>query len=218
MLPTTSLLNVFIYSFLIAIGAVVSPGPVSTAIVSQSPRRGWLTGPLVAIGHTSLELIMVILLTLGLGVGLANPTVQTVIALLGGILLAWMGLSLIRNTWQGRIKLPNKEDGFATMNSKQLVGLGMLATVSNPFWYAWWVTVAAGYLYQAKQISLVFVLAFYLGHITVDYTWDTILSTIIGKGSRWMTDKVYRYLIYACGAFFLYLAWVFVSQGIYRLN
>lgn len=217
MLPTT-FLSVFFFSFVIAIGAVVSPGPVSTSIVSQSPRRGWLTGPLVATGHISLELIMVILLTLGLGVGLANPTVQIVISILGGALLAWMGLAMIRDTWQRKIKLPSREVGDVAMNTKQLIGLGMIATISNPFWYAWWVTVAAGYLYQAKEVGLVLVLAFYLGHITVDYAWDTILSTIIGNGSRWMTDKVYRLLIYACGAFFLYLAWVFLIQGISRLN
>ena len=202
MLPTTSFLTVFIFSFVIAIGAVVSPGPVSTAIVSQAPRRGWLTGPLVATGHTSLEFIMVILLILGLGVGLTNPNVQTVIALLGGILLTWMGLSMIRNTWRGKIHLPGKDEGMVQMSSKQLIGLGMIATISNPFWYAWWVTVAAGYLFQARATSLVLVLAFYLGHITVDYAWDTILSTIVGSGSRWMTDRIYRLLIYACGVFF----------------
>lgn len=216
MLPTT-FLSVFFFSFVIAIGAVVSPGPVSTSIVSQSPRRGWLTGPLVATGHISLELLMVLLLTLGLGVGLANPTVQIVISILGGALLAWMGLAMIRDTWQRKIKLPSREVGDVAMNTKQLIGLGMIATISNPFWYAWWVTVAAGYLYQAKEVGLVLVLAFYLGHITVDYAWDTILSTIIGNGSRWMTDKVYRLLIYACGAFFLYMAWVFLIQGISRL-
>lgn len=217
MLPTTSFLSVFIFSLVIAIGTVISPGPVSTAIVSQSPRRGWLVGPLVATGHTSLEGLMVILLIIGLGRILGYPTVQTVIALLGGTLLAWMGFILIRDTWQWKIRLPSREEDIATMNRRQLIGLGMVATVSNPFWYAWWVTVAAGYLLQAKEISLVLVLAFYLGHIFVDFTWDTLLSTAIGKGSHWMTDKVYRLMVYACGLFFLYLAWVFIIEGLSSL-
>jgi threonine/homoserine/homoserine lactone efflux protein len=29
---------------------VLSPGPVTTALISQSPRLGWITGPLVSIG------------------------------------------------------------------------------------------------------------------------------------------------------------------------
>jgi threonine/homoserine/homoserine lactone efflux protein len=218
MLPTTSFLAVFIFSFVIGIGAVVSPGPVSTAIVSQAPRRGWLTGPLVATGHTALEFIMVILLTLGLGVGLAHSSVQTVIALLGGILLAWMGTSMIKDTWRGKIHLPGKKEVISQMRSRQLIGLGMVATISNPFWFAWWVTVAAGYLAQARAVSLILVLAFYFGHISADITWDTILSTLVGGGSRWMTDRVYRLVFYACGAFFLYLSWVFLSQGIKSLG
>ena len=124
---------------------------------------------------------------------------------------------MIRKTWVGKIRLPGKDDGMVDKNSRQLVGLGMIATISNPFWYAWWVTVASGYLYQARATSMVLVLAFYLGHIAVDFTWDTILSTIVGNGSRWMTDRIYRLLIYTCGVFFLYLAWVFLTQGITSL-
>lgn len=213
MLPTSSFLSVFVFSLVIAIGAVISPGPVSTAIVSQSPRRGWLVGPLVAAGHTSLEAIMVILLAIGFSGILGNPIIETLIAIIGGALLAWMGIALIRDTWQRKIRLPSKEPGIVTMNTRQLIGLGMLATISNPFWYAWWVTVAAGYLFQAKEVSLILVLAFYLGHIFVDFTWDTLLSTVIGKGSHWMTDKVYRGMIYACGAFFIYLSYVFIIEG-----
>ena len=40
MLPT-SLAAIFVFSFVVGMGAVVSPGPVSTAIVSQSASRGW---------------------------------------------------------------------------------------------------------------------------------------------------------------------------------
>jgi threonine/homoserine/homoserine lactone efflux protein len=51
MLPTTSLLAIYVFPFGVGIGAVVSPGSASTAIVSQTPRQGWKTGPLFAAGH-----------------------------------------------------------------------------------------------------------------------------------------------------------------------
>ncbi len=218
MLPTTSLPAVFTFSFLVAIGAVISPGPVSTTIVSQTPSRGWLTGPLVATGHILLELVLVALIVLGLGAGLANPFAQIAIGLSGGLLLLWMGGTMIRDTLRGRIHLPSQDSVESQMSRRQLVGLGMLATISNPFWYAWWVTVAAGYLAQAYAISLAMVLAFYLGHITADYAWDTALSTVIGRGRRWMTDTFYKALILICGAFFIYLAIGFIVQGITLLS
>ena len=214
MLPTSSLIAVFLFSFFLGLGAVVSPGPVSTAIVSQAPRRGWPVGPLVATGHSILELLLVALIVFGLGAGLAQPGVQTAIAISGGVLLIWMGASMAWNTWQGKLHLPAVGETLEPMTSGQLVGLGMLATITNPFWYAWWVTVAAGYLAQAQSFSISTVSAFYLGHISADYAWDTVLSAVVGGGRRWMTDTVYKVLMLACSGFFIYLGVVFLIQGL----
>ena len=89
-----------------AIGAVLSPGPVTTAIISQTPRLGWITGPLVSIGHALLELLMVLLITLGLSGILGAPAVQTAIALLGGLLLLWMGGNMLFGALKGKLRLP----------------------------------------------------------------------------------------------------------------
>jgi threonine/homoserine/homoserine lactone efflux protein len=211
---TSSLLSVFVFSFVVGFGAVVSPGPVTTAIVSQTPRRGWLVGPLVASGHVVLELMIVILIAIGLGAGLARSGVQIVIAIMGGLLLLWMGASMIWNVWRGKVRLPGQDEETETMSRSRLVGLGMLATIGNPFWYAWWVTVGAGYLAQVQAFSLAAIGAFYLGHVSADYTWDTLLSTVVAGGRRWMNDSVYRGIIVICGAFFVYLGIVFLMQGV----
>ena len=213
MLPTTSLIAIFSFSFLVALAAVMSPGPISTTIVSQAPRRGWIVGPLVAAGHSFLELVMVLLITLGVGTLLASQAAQIGIAFAGGLLLAWMGATMLLGVWRGRIHLPGQDDQQSSLSPGRLVGLGLVATVSNPFWYAWWVTVAAGYLAQAQAVSVGAVLAFYTGHITADFAWDTVLSAVVGGGRRWMSNSIYCFLIFACGAFFLYLGWIFFSQG-----
>ncbi len=218
MIPSSSIPAVFIFSFVVGFGAVISPGPVSVAIVSQSPRRGWFTGPLVATGHSLLELLIVILIAFGLSAGLAHPTIQTVIALLGGALLTWMGAKMAWDSWRKKIGLPGKNSELGNMTSRQLVSLGMVATVSNPFWYAWWVTVAAGYLTQARALGVAALIAFYLGHISADFAWDTTLSTIVASGRRWITDGIYRGLIFVAGVFLIYLGFVFLTQGILSLS
>lgn len=211
---TSSLISVFVFSFVVGFGAVVSPGPVSTAIVSQAPRRGWLVGPLVATGHSLMELAIVILIAVGLGSGMTSPKIQTAIAMLGGALLIWMGAAMVWSAMRGKARLPGENSGSATMSSTQLIGLGVLATISNPFWYAWWVTVAAGYLSQVQAFGLAAVGAFYLGHISADYAWDTALSTVVAGGRRWINDTVYRIIILVCGTFFVYLGIVFMLQGL----
>jgi threonine/homoserine/homoserine lactone efflux protein len=210
---------VFTFSFVLAIGAVASPGPVSTAIVSQAPQRGWRVGPLVATGHSLMEFLIVVLLVLGLGAGLASHGIQTGIAFLGGILLLWMGGLMVWQIVRGEVHLPRADGPSKQLSDRQFVGMGVFATLSNPFWYAWWVTVGAGYLsgYLSKANGAAAVIAFYLGHITADYAWDTLLSTVVGGGRGWMTDAVYRTLLLVCGGFFIYLGGTFLAHGVKAL-
>jgi threonine/homoserine/homoserine lactone efflux protein len=213
MLPTTSLMGIFFFAFMVAIGAVISPGPISTTIVSQSARQGWRVGPLVSTGHAVLELLVVALLVGGLGSVLDHPTIRAIIALVGGILLAFMGLSMLWDLQRGKASLPASRDSADPVSTRHLLGLGVLASAGNPFWYTWWVTVAASYLAQAKAVSAGAVAAFYLGHISADYAWNLTLSTIVSRGRRWFTNTIYHMLIAACAVFFLYLAAVFIRQG-----
>jgi len=204
----------FAFSFVVGFGAVVTPGPVTTAIVSESARRGFIVGPLVATGHSFLEMIMVVLLALGLSAGLNTPVVVTLIAVLGGALLLWMGAAMAWGALKGRIALPKPGADAQRRNHWQLIGLGMGATLVNPFWYAWWVTVAATYIVSAQALGWLGVLAFYLGHISADYVWDSVLSGVVGSGRKWITDRVYKWLIIACGLYLVYLGSMFVTSSL----
>ncbi len=212
-MPNDSLPAIFIFSFLVSIGAVVSPGPVMAAIVSESPRQGWRVGPLVALGHSFLELIVVILLGMGLMMGLASPLARRIIAIAGGILLLFIGMSYLLAVVRGTMRLPQGQSSSneRTLSSMFLLGIG--TTVSNPFWYTWWVTVAAGYLAQARELSLLAVGVFYLGHISADFAWDTALSVTTSAGSRFLTDQRYQTLIILTGFFMVYLGIVFLRSA-----
>lgn len=217
-MPTSSLFAVFIFSFAIGFGAVVSPGPVSIAIVTQSPKHGWIVGPLVATGHSILEFIIVILIAFGLSSEMTSPTIQIAIAILGGLFLFWMGINMIAGIYKGSVHLPGANEDSSDMSYFQFVSLGIVATISNPFWYAWWMTVAVVYLSQAQELGVASVAAFYLGHISADFVWDTTLSAIIGSGRKWITDKLYSGIIAICGSFFLYLGVVFLLRAFSLIN
>lgn len=202
----------FVFSFSVGFGAVVTPGPVTTAIVSESTRRGFIVGPLVTTGHSILELIMVLLLAFGLSSGLNTPVVIAVISLLGGLLLLWMGAGMVRGAWTGRFRLPGPGEDARRLSNWQLIGLGMVATLINPFWYAWWVTVAATYIVLSQTLGLLGVLVFYFGHISADYLWNSVLSGIVGSGRKWISDRVYKWIIIASGVYLIYLGVVFVTS------
>jgi len=201
----------FLFSFVVGFGAVVTPGPISTAIVSESARRGFAAGPLVATGHVLLELVMVVLLALGVSAGLRTPPFIVVVSLLGGALLMWMGGSMVWGAIKGRFALPKPGVDVRLLSNRQLLGLGVAATLVNPFWYGWWLTVGASYLAfpQVRALGVAGLMAFYFGHIAGDYLWDCILSGVVGGGRRWLTDSIYKWVILACGAYLVYLGVTF---------
>ena len=216
MLPSNTFTAIFFFSFSMAIGAVLSPGPVTTALISQSPRLGWITGPLVSTGHAVTELLMAGLITFGFSTFLSQPSLQTAIALLGGVLLLWMGAGFVLRGVKGKYHLPTEEEkeDVGPMSRGQALTMGVLTTISNPFWYAWWITVASVYLLEAKGMGILPVVAFYLGHVSVDYLWNTLLSTVIGSGGKLFSNRVYNILMAVCGSYLVYLGVQFLLVGI----
>ena len=213
MMPTNSFLAVFFFSFSMAFGAVLTPGPVTTAIISQSPRLGWKTGLLVSVGHAIIELVMVLLIVFGLSNLLGSASAQAVIAILGGLLLLYMGAKMLIDTVKGKMTIPEKDESVPDLTPGRLMTLGILTSISNPFWYAWWMTAAAVYLLQAQAVGWVIVAGFYFGHVSADLIWNLLLSTVIGSGKRFITNKIYSALISLCAGFLLYLAFKFLITG-----
>jgi threonine/homoserine/homoserine lactone efflux protein len=208
--------QLFVYSFLVGFAAVITPGPVSTAIVTESTQRGFIVGPLVALGHVSLEFVMVLVLALGLASGLNRPGITATIALLGGALLVWMGASMAWGAYKGRLSLPKPGVPARQLSNWQLLGLGMGATLVNPFWYAWWITLGTTYMAgpQVQALGLAGLLAFYFGHITGDLLWDSLLSGVVGGGRKWISAGLYKGLIVACGLYLVYLGFVFIASAV----
>lgn len=213
-MPSESFLSILVFSFVLAIGAVMSPGPVSTAIISQAPRGGWRIGPLITFGHAILELLMVLALAFGLQSILALPAVETLIALLGGALLIWMGLSMLLGLRRGRSPIENAAEDEQRKTARRVVWLGVLATISNPFWFAWWVSVPPSYLSQAGELGVFALSAFFIGHISADFAWNSFLAAAAGGSRRWISDRVYRMILGACALFFVYLGLTFLEAGI----
>ena len=213
-MSTDSLVSVFVFSFVLTFTAVISPGPVTATILNESPRSGWRVGPLIATGHSSMEFLMVMLIAFGLATVMNTPVASTVIGLLGGLTLFVLGGGYIYAAACGSIRLPDPDEAIKPKSYSALFGLGIVSTLANPFWYVWWVTVAAGYLAQAQAIGAATLAAFYLGHISADYAWDTFLSASASAGRRFLTDRRYQILIFVTGGFMIYLGVRFLAAAL----
>jgi threonine/homoserine/homoserine lactone efflux protein len=209
-----SLLGLFAWSFRIAVGPVMSPGPVSAAVVTEGARQGLCVGPLVSTGHALMELLMVGLLALGMGHVLQHPLLAATVGVVGGLFLAWMGGSMVWQTARRRPSLPRPGEQAGFGPGRSLIGVGIATTMSNPLWYVWWIGAGGACVLTAWQQGPLALAAFYLGHISADYAWNTLLASAVGSGRRWLTDGLYRALLVVCGLFLLYEGLRFVWIGV----
>jgi threonine/homoserine/homoserine lactone efflux protein len=136
-----------------------------------------------------------------------------IIALAGGALLLFIGFSYLRGVYKGSIHLPKPDVDTEQRSPTSMILLGMGTTISNPFWYTWWVTVAAGYLAQARELGFLAVAVFFIGHISADFAWDSTLSISTSAGSKLLNNRSYRGLILITGIFMLYLGVSFLVSA-----
>ena len=103
------LIQLGLISFGIGISGAVSPGPLTIVTIQQSIKNGFFVGPVMAIGHSILEIFVVLFLALGLlSFAQDNQFVENIIGVVGGVVLLIMGRSLILlKADQGILSLAN---------------------------------------------------------------------------------------------------------------
>ena len=79
--------------WLIGFTGAMMPGPVTTLIVTETARRGFIAGPLITLGHSLLELAMVVALVFGLGDLLKQNAIAGTIGLVDCFCCGWASTS-----------------------------------------------------------------------------------------------------------------------------
>ena len=204
-----SLLMIGFSSFLVALSGALVPGPLFSVTVAESARRGAVAGPLIIIGHGILELSLVILIIFGIAPFLGAPLTRTIISMIGGLVLVYMGYRLVRDARNMRLSAA----GEGTMRGIHPVFSGIIGSILNPYWLIWWVTIGMGYLVSSLKFGMLGVAVFFIGHITADLGWYSFISFAIAKGRRVIGDKGYKVLLYSCGTF-LILFGIWFLKGI----
>jgi threonine/homoserine/homoserine lactone efflux protein len=206
---TATLAAIFTSSFVIALSGALMPGPVLTVTITESTRRGPWAGPLMMLGHGILELFLIGLLLAGLAPFLSRGGVFVAVSIVGGAILLGMGIMMLRNL--PSLTLHNTGEQRSSSN---LVLTGIVMSVANPYWLIWWATIGLGYIMYAMQFGIAGVIAFFVGHISADLAWYSLVSYGVAKGTHFMSDRMYRGLIGFCGGFLVLFSGYFFYSGI----
>jgi threonine/homoserine/homoserine lactone efflux protein len=208
---TTALL---VTAFVVGLSGAMTPGPLLTATIAETARRGFKAGPLIVLGHAILELVLILALLKGLSNYLTRESVTSVIAIMGGGFLLFMGFTMTRDGIQSRLSIDNFEDDKPQGIRLHPVATGILISLGNPYWIIWWATVGLSFITSAFKDGPVGITAFYTGHIAADLIWYSLVALAVASGRRFFTQGVYNFILSICGIFLLGLGGYFIYSGI----
>jgi threonine/homoserine/homoserine lactone efflux protein len=199
-------------SFIIALSGALTPGPLLAVAIRQSLKGGFKTGPLLSAGHAFLELILILLLIRGFGNFLHKTEVFILLNLFGGAMLVWMGQGMVRNA--GQIEaIKDRGDSIGSP-----IASGILASLSNPYWSIWWVSVGLTWLAYALPYGTKGIFCFFIGHICADFLWYSFVSFSINRGKSFLKENTYRYIAVGCGFFLISFGLWILSRPFWLLK
>ena len=197
---------------LIGYSGAIMPGSLLTYTIQKSMKSGTKAGLMVSIGHSLLELVLVVLIFLGIGKYLGTPLTQLIIGILGGIVLFFLGVSMIKDIFLGKVNIDFKnksDDKYGNI----VIGSALISA-SNPYFIVWWAAVGLGLIMNAYNLfGLIGVVLFYSGHIMADITWYIFVSALISKTRNFINMKVYKIIITVLGFILLVIGTGFLISS-----
>jgi threonine/homoserine/homoserine lactone efflux protein len=194
----TQLLFLFGSSFVVGLSGAMMPGPVLTATISESAKRGFVAGPLIALGHGIPEVLLVIAVAGGLGPWLERDVVFGTLGLVGGALLILMGVLTVRSSRTVALEVEEEREGPPPPLHGPVLA-GATTTLSNPYWWLWWATIGLGYMAVSKSSGMPGLVSFYCGHIMADLAWFSVVAAAVAAGRKICPPAVYRAVLVLCG-------------------
>ncbi len=193
---------------LISASGVMMPGPLFAANIAYGLRDGGKTGIKMAVGHTIVELPLVILLGVGVFSFEIFPEFRTLISILGGIILFVFAGIQIKSTLQMK-----KTTLFNLKHSAVLTGITLSAL--NPFFIIWWLSVGFKLISDAMLIwAFAGIVIVFLLHIWMDFVWLYSMASLASKSSKIISNRNYKILMIGLSAMLIYFGMLFVSDVI----
>ncbi|MFH1662701.1 MAG: LysE family transporter, partial [Chloroflexota bacterium] len=159
-------------AFLVSLASAVTPGPILVVTIAKSIKSPW-AGLQIAIAHVLIDTSIIIIIYFGLGDFLQASPVQSSLNIIGGFLIIWLGIHMFRS--RTAIVKGEKEIRHNAFL------LGILATLFNPMFLPWWLTIGSMFVMQFRQFGIAGLLAFIISAEVPNLIWYPVASIVTYK-------------------------------------
>jgi threonine/homoserine/homoserine lactone efflux protein len=193
---------------IISASGVMSPGPLFAANITYGLREGVKSGIKIAIGHSIVELPLVILLGIGVFSLEIFPEFRTIISIFGAItLFVFAGI---------QIKTILKKNKNISIKPKQgPIVTGIVLSALNPFFIVWWLTIGFKLISDAMLIwAFAGILIVFVFHIWMDFAWLGITAFLASKSRKIISNRNYKIMILVLSLTLIYFGITFLMDAI----
>ena len=207
--------------FVTGLSGALIPGPMLAYVISDTLKKGALSGPLTVLGHISVELVLIAALVLGLGFTSFFLQFKALVYVIGGIALIVMSVLGLKEGALVKSRVGREELASAVrvrgakyaLNSSILGGI--LYTAFNPSFIPWWLTIGYPLLLQGFEwLALAGIVFVSLGHFLSDLTWYSFVSYSFSKSSNFFVGKRYEVTMIILALFVISLGVFFIFKGV----
>lgn len=186
----------------------MAPGPLFAANIAQGLRGGGKAGIQMAIGHTIVELPLVILLGVGVFSLEIFPEFRTIISILGAmVLFVFAGLQIKTTLQRKDTKQFNPKHGAILS--------GIILSALNPFFIIWWLSIGFKLISDAMLIwAFTGILIVFALHIWMDFAWLYSIARLASKSAKILSSRNYKILMIVLSSMLIYFGISFISDVI----
>jgi threonine/homoserine/homoserine lactone efflux protein len=205
-LETTTFLGFIAVTAFISLSGVMMPGPVFAGTVAKGYKDRF-AGMQIAIGHGFVEFPLIAVIGLGFGSFFENREVAITIGVIGGAMLIYIGGNMIR--------MRKEIDETEKYLPYPPIVVGIITTVSNPYFFLWWATVGLALIGLALGFGILALWVFAFVHWFCDLAWDHFVSYTVFKTKRLWSEKGHNILFGVCGIIMIFFGGYFIFSPLF---
>ena len=194
---------------IISVSGVMSPGPLFAANITYGLKEGFRSGIKIAIGHSIVELPLVILLGIGAFSLEIFPEFRVIISIFGAITLFGFAGMQIKSMFK-------KNGGISTKPKHGPIITGILFSALNPFFIIWWLTIGLKLISDAMLVwAFAGVLIVFVFHIWMDFVWLGMVAFFASKSVKIISNRNYKIIMAGLSLILIYFGITFLTDIFY---